>query len=585
MKKLLAIILLWAWGFLLYRHVIHGTFQFDDWHFIVNNLAIHDANNISAIWQALPRPVRFITFYTFALNYHWHQLQVPGYHIVNILIHCCNATLVGWLMRLILMTPFVFPQNNMVRQRAVKTLPWVASLIFLTHPLQTQAVAYITQRFASLATFFYLLTLCLFLKARWARWQKRPAGFFWAGAGLAMMLGMMSKQIVLTVPLAALLMEYCLFSPDTHLQLKDFGKIFSKRYVWLAFLSVLIIPLMYQMNISWLWKVKVDSGSHYGDTITAGQYFLTQPRVIWTYVRLFFWPVKQHLDYDFVLSQSLWEWKTCLAFVGLTVWFGMALMLRRKNRVLSFCLLWFLGALLVESSIIPIRHVIFEHRMYLPSVSLCLALSVLLGMGVKGACHRNVMVLILGLTLSCLTFQRNRVWRNEMVMWIDNAHKSPVKARPYLNLGKAYLQKGHGTLALRCLNQALILEPDNAKALLNRGNIYQRKKDFSKALADYNQALALSPEFFVAYNNRGNMYRLMGKEDLALKDFSKAIELSSNYAAPYNNRGDLYRRQGLWRLALADYTQSLAINSLDANVKQKLEMLSLHINRKLKNNL
>jgi len=206
-------------GTIIYSPSFHGFFQFDDNGFIVNNPVIRDINNVQAIWNGFPNPARFIGSYSFALNYHFHQLDVFGFHVVNFVIHCINTILVWWLMSLLLSSPGIkeglvdtkqkIEHKRFNQQKGI--VAFLTALLFLTHPIQTQAVTYITQRFASLATLFYLASVCFYIKGRQEEGRGKVYVLFWLASAIAAILGMLTKQIVLTLPLAVILVEFSLF--------------------------------------------------------------------------------------------------------------------------------------------------------------------------------------------------------------------------------------------------------------------------------------------------------------------------------------------------------------------------------------
>ena len=219
-------------GIIIYSNTFNSTFHFDDVPNIVENSAIKDIKDFSAINNHIYR--RVVGFYTFALNYHFHELDVLGYHVVNLLIHLCASIMAWWLSFLILSTP-------VMRKEAVfghkKTIALAVGLLFLSHPIQTQAVTYIVQRLASLSTFFYLTSLCLYIKARLIG-TKRFYMLYFAGSALSAFLGMFTKETVFTLPFAVLLIEIFFFHTG---KLK---KILKNRKLLLYSLPVLMFTLI-----------------------------------------------------------------------------------------------------------------------------------------------------------------------------------------------------------------------------------------------------------------------------------------------------------------------------------------------------
>lgn len=573
-------------GLAIYASTMDGAFVFDDYGYIMDNPHIRHLGDIKAIWMALSAPVRFIPFVTFALNYHWHQYDLWGYHAVNLGIHLMNAVLVAWLAMLTL---------RVVNKKEEHNNQWVAgaaALLFVAHPIQTQAVTYLSQRFTSLATFFYLITLCLYIAARQCKIGRARGLSLYSGAAFCALCAMLSKQISLTLPVAILLYEVYFLHEGRSLKERlraGQGKLFGAVACFL-----LVIPALYHLRIRSMLTMQVDSGSHFGDYLTVPVYAWTQVRVVAHYLKLFVWPLGQRVLYDFPVSNGLGDgvaWMCLGGLVGLVV---IALRLRRRSVVVSFGILWFFLTLMVESSVIVIRHVIFEHRMYLPSVGLCLAVAV----GLNQCCQRRKMyIMVIGclvMALALLTWQRNRVWSTTETLWKDNVIKEPQMYRPYLNLGNAYFKRGDFVQAKTYYGQALRVQPMSSMAHNNLGNVYRKLKHYDKALWHYNRSLALNGQRAEAYTNRGDTYRILkdypraiadytqslklnpkaddphinrglvyytlGQYDEALIDTRRAIELNPHASKAFNNLGNIYRKQGHLDEALAAYRQALAIN-------------------------
>jgi len=367
-------------GTLTYSNTFDASWHFDDHTAIVENYGIR---NLKA--TVLGGGSRWIGFITFALNYHFGKLNVFGYHLVNICIHLISAMLVYLLVLLTFRTPSL-KEKPLSHHAAFLSL--AAGLIFVAHPIQTQAVTYIVQRFTSLATLFYLLSLVLFIKARLLNHEGKP--FFsplhlscYLSSLLAAFLAMKTKEITITLPAIILLYELCFFSPSI--------KALTKKFLYLLplLLTFFIIPLSrYGIGLFGIsdgtFMGIAEVGDVIGDAtqetaaISRNDYLLTQFNVIVTYIRLLFLPINQNLDYDYPLAHSLFAFPTFLSFLFLVMLVIVGIWIFRKSRLISFGIFWFFITLSVESSIIPIRDVIFEHRVYLPSVGFVICLTVAL---------------------------------------------------------------------------------------------------------------------------------------------------------------------------------------------------------------
>lgn len=534
---------------LIYANAVNSRFQFDDYPVIVHNPVIR-SDSIGGLWSSVHHPTRFMAYLTFALNYRMNGLDPAGYHIVNILIHVVNAVLVFQLVRLLFQTPAVKKTGTGQEGTIIAA---VCALFFVSHPLQTESVTYITQRFTSLAVFFYLASLCFFLSGRLTlTLNKNRALILFVMSGLCALGGMLTKQITLTLPLIILLTEGMFFERKS-------------RQTWLrlmvpVILFLVLIPAMYRFDAGGILSITHDSGSHQGDLITSRSYALTQPRVIMTYLRLLVFPVNQNLLYDFRISDRLFDGKTLLSLVSIVFLFLGGLRLYKVNRLYSFGIFWFLITLMVESTVIPIRHVIFEHRIYLPSVGFFLAAAVLLFRLTE---KKNLFVpacMIIVLIFSVLTVKRNWVWKDGVTLWQDVVRKSPGQARPYYNLGYEYLKEREPEGALQNFSKALEINPEYFDAYNNRSQVYFDLGQLDKAFEDISRAIRVDDGRAEAYLNRGMIIRQMGQYVPAIRDFSQAIELDPKNYVYYTNRGMTYGNTGQYDLALNDLDKALELN-------------------------
>jgi len=298
-----------------------------------------------------------------------------------------------------------------------------------------------------------------------------------------------------------------------------------------------------------------------GSTLTQPkQYLLTESRVIMTYIRLAFLPINQNIDYDYSISKSIFEMPVLLSLLCLSMVFYWAKCLFQNYRLVSFSICWFFLTLMPESSFLSSMDVIYEHRLYLPMVGFSMFLVCgLYYLGGKHAFKMMLMVLVFIAVNSCFTYQRNKVWLNELSLWNDAVLKSPHKARPYNNRGSAWGNQGKFVQAMLDFNKAIELKPDYADAYYDRGNIYNHQGDKARAIAEYNKAILLDPRRSEVYNNRGQVEYAQGNFTQAMSDFSKAIKVNPNYLVAYRNRGLAYFNQGELTQAFSDINKAIEI--------------------------
>lgn len=553
-----AVLLLLTW--LVYGHTLTYTFHFDDYYFITENLKIRDVTDPGAVWHALGKPSRFLGMLSFALNYHFHGAAVTGYHVVNILIHALNGVLVYWLCLLtfgLAPRPLTFPRRAAL----------FAAALFVVHPVNTQAVTYIAQRFASMATLFYLFSLCCYVSGRQAR-SGRGRGLWFGAAVLSCVAGMLTKQIVLTLPVMVLLYEFCFIRK---------GRFFRLSWGPALVLAALflLVPTLQSWDFARIFEAKILSRSHEGDILTWHSYLLTQLRVVPVYLRLMFFPVGQTLDYDFPVAPGFWRDGTWAGAVLIAVIIAAGLRRLRRDPLTGFGICWFFIAMGLESTFIPIYQVIFEHRCYLPSVGFVMLAAVWTDRWLR--CPRRqaaAMAVIVGV-MSWTAHERNKVWENETTLWQDIRDKAPRKVRPYIHLGVARLMAGDYAGALDILNDGIALSQDNYRLYHNRGLVYELQGNLKEAMWNYSKAIELNGNSEVSLTNRAGLFMQIKRYQLALGDYNAAIAAAPKYGNAYLGRGNLLFAAKRYREALEDFERAVTLGvPIDPQEIEKVRRLA-----------
>jgi tetratricopeptide (TPR) repeat protein len=435
-----------------------------------------------------------------------------------------------WLVKLTFMTPFM--ERSTLKSRS-SHIALFAAIVFISHPVQTQAVTYIVQRLTCLATFFYLASLLAYVKSRLAA-SGAKRYVFYAASLLSALLAMNTKQIAFTLPLAISLYEFSFFRTAIR-----------KRALFLfpLLLTIFVIPLSFIDVDRPLGELVGDMGEATTlQDIPRLEYLLTEFRVMATYIRLLVLPVNQNLDYDYPVYDSFFALPVLLSFLLLLAIFALGIFLFHRSRVkdhssrlIAFGIFWFFLAISVESSIIPL-HVIYEHRIYLPSVGLALAFSAgafLIYERLKGRRTRATMTVLLAalsLVFGIAAHQRNNVWKTEMGLWEDVVEKSPHKARPHYNLGKSYQQWGMDWEAIKEYEIAVRLKPDYVKAHNNLGIVYLKVGRMEEAIKEYRLTIGLDPGFKEAHFNLGIAYLDKGLIEEAQAELKRTLEIDPGYA-------------------------------------------------------
>jgi hypothetical protein len=479
---------------------------------------------------------------SFALNYKLHGFDLPGYHLTNLSLHLTNALLLYACVLTIFSTP-VFTSLN--TQKACRHLALAAAILFVAHPLQTAAVTYLAQRVTLMATLFYLLSVILYLKSRLSPNTLGSAALFILSL-VSAAASLLSKENAATIPIAILLCEMTFFTGA------DRKRIFSPGLYLLPLLVALFLTNragIFQSDLpAALLNMTAESGAPPRFT-----YLLSQFPVILGYLRLFFLPIGQNLDHDVALRSSIADPVVIASFLALLFIMASALLLWRKGRkgegfnnrfllLAGFGIGWFFITICLESGVVPIRDLMFEQRVYLPSAGLVTAVTgiswfLFARWSSEGRGSRNfsVMILILTAALVVMTFSRNRVWRSEVTLWEDAVRKSPAKGRAYGALGHAYQREGRMAEAEKVYKDAVRLAPADYIARNNLGAIYLKQRRYADAAGEFKRAIELFPSTAAAHFNLGLADAALGSLVEAEASFSEAIRLKSDYREAREN--------------------------------------------------
>ena len=524
-KIVLILLFFTAITFSIYSNTFNSPFVLDDLRKIEEN------PHIRVNQPSLPEIVtagiqsskaRSIAFMTLALNHSLHQYDVFGYHLFNISIH----VLTGFILYLFLKATFSIP---IVQDRYKHTdlIAFFAALIWLVHPIQTQSVTYIVQRANSLAAMFFILSILFYAYARLT--ENNQKKWLWLIASVVTwLLSLGCKQITAILPLFVFLYEWYFFQDLSKEWLKR-----SLKYLLIIGAFLMLLFLIYTDFSPWEKIQSLHDYARHEFTIT--QRLLTQFRVVIYYISLIFFPLpsRLNLDYDFVLSQSLIDpISTLLSMVAIVGLIALTFYLAKKDRLISFCVLWFFGNHLIESSILPLA-IIFEHRNYLPSMMVILIPVVLAYRHIKPDWIKIGLLSALVVGLSVWTYQRNRVWENKITLWSDVVKKSPGKARPHFNLGAAFSEQKRDEEAIPQYQRALEISPKLAEPHINLGEALERQGKIEEAAEYYRAALKIEPDLAEAHNNMGAILEKQGRTEEAIQYYQNALKIRPHYASAH----------------------------------------------------
>src|SRR3984885_17755 len=421
-------------AFEVYWPAIHGPFLLDDTY--LTYMRPNAADLPLREWITQLRPLLMFSFW---LNYQQSGAQETfGYHAVNVFLHFCNAIFIFLAIRKVL-------SWAAVDETRARILSFFAAGLFLLHPVQTESVSYVASRSEALSVFFVLAALVVFLYRTGAtvsipRILALLALF--AAAGL-------SKEHTAVLPALFILTDYY-----WHFE-------FSPSVIWRNW--KLYVPIaagaMFALaNILRILRANPSAGFQI-QGLNWYQYFFTQCRVIWDYLRLFALPFGQNLDPDVAISQSIASHGAIIGLAGLLAVSVLAWIYRRRFPIASYGWFVFLVLLAPTSSFVPIHDLLAERRVYLPFIGL---LFITVEFVRRWRVSRNVFIGVLVLVLvaeGAMTYQRNLLWGSAIDIWKDTVSKSPQKLRPRFQLAFNEFQAGACADSVNDFQKAAMLEP------------------------------------------------------------------------------------------------------------------------------
>ena len=555
----------------VYGRTFSVPLLFDDKTAIADNLTIRHWS--TAFWappgtSASGRPILSLSL---AVNYAISGTAVWSYHALNLLIHVlAGVTLFGIVRRTLELVGRVIPNpplsvSDPSDRRVKDNAPYLANatllavfaaLFWTLHPLQTEAVTYIVQRAESLMGLFYLLTLYCFIRGICAERADasgpragRVSGVWFVCAVVTCLLGMGTKEVMVSAPLIVLLYDRTFLAGS-------FREAWRRRWGLHAALVATWLPLI-GLVASTGWNRSGDSGFDVG--ITPWAYWLTQFEAVARYLWLSVWPHPLVFEYGTFWVPHYGEVAPYALVVVLLA--AATLVALWRWPAWGFAGAWFF-VILAPTSVMPgAVQMIVEHRMYLSLA----AVMTLAALGIHAAIRRRswVVLVALALGLGLLAARRNADYRSELTLWSDTVVKRPNNERAHNSLGLTWSQMpGRLNDAIAQYQEALRLRPDYAGAHNNLGLAWtQMPGRLQDAIAQMEEALRLQPDYADAHDNLGNaLSQIPGRLQDAIAQYEEALRLRPDSAEAHNNLGLAWSKMpGRLNDANAQYEEALRL--------------------------
>lgn len=555
-------------GAFSYSNSLSVPFVLDDLPNILENPSIRNLGDMKSVllpptWSGVwDRPVVNLTL---ALNYAVSGERVWSYHALNLLIHIlAGMALFGVVRR-------TFDSVRMKERygRFSAQLALGVSLVWLLHPLQTQAVTYVIQRCESLMGLFFLLTLYCAIRG----WQSPYATAWHALSGLSFLLGAGSKEVIVTAPLVVACYERIFVRDSFGEMLRRSWPLYAGYCVGFAVLGAFFV-----------------SGGRVTSAVTPWQYWQMQPAIILHYVRLAFWPAGLTFDYGWPVPffhASLPAAVILACFIACAAW----LLIRRSPTGFFAC--WFFAAL-ATTSLVPLPDPAWEFRMYLPLAPLLIIALFALeraaalagrrfprpGGGNRLAVLLLPAAIVIVLALSFATYQRNKTYSSALTLWEDTVRKSPANSRARLNYGVELDRAGSLQEAVRQFREAIRLKPDYAEAYSNLGNALAKTGNQQAAFDSFAEAIRLNPEYANAYSNMGAWLIRAGKAKEAVAPLEQAVRLKPGDHETRSNLGAALGQAGRMEEAAAQFEKALRLRPSSAELHSNLGLVLAWMGRR-----
>ncbi len=527
------------------------------------------------------RPVAYTTLH---LNYLLDGFNPRYYRLFNVAIHAANACLVYFVLLTLIKVA-----GNSLSQASRTRVALLAATLFAAHPLAIESVTYIVQRFTSLGAFFFLLTLLLQIHA-WGEPDRLIRRCLKGCALAVLLLGMFTKECTITAPVMLVMIDMLVCRTR-------WRRAFWRNRALLACLP--IIPL-HVLLISWVQNSgaldlvhALNMTNQQAAPFAHGDFLLTQTTVLVHYLRLILWPTDLTLDLEWPLHQSIFALPvifsglillTILGFAGRILWRSRADLRWTLTGVFT---LWFFITIIPSSGLVPLPDLVAEHRSYLPSLGIFIALACLLDQAFTRFADLPRLRLLApaftalaALTLGALTWQQNTLWSSDISLWEDVTVKSPGRARAWNNLGTAYTKAGRMEDAIPAYSKAIELLPKYEIPYLNLMICHNQRQEFQATLQLRDKLAQVSPK---AMDNVHTLYmEALARFGLEQMDQASAllsiiVQAKPDFRQALVLLGSCLQQRNQHAKALHYLERATQIEAPNAALKEMIELSRSHL--------
>ncbi len=509
------------------------------------------------------QPIRMLSY---AVDYHFWELNPLGYHITNIFFYILTCLMVFFTLRLLsIWLRKAAPPDSHQR------VALFGSLLFAAHPIHVEAVTWLAARKEVLQGFFFFSAFYLYLKGRDT--EGRGKFIYFASVFLSFLLAVLSKPSSVVFPGVILVYE-----------LATRGEGFKKfiRTHWIFLISSLTISAIF---IFVLFKVMFEAGgikAYRGTTVASN--VLVCIYAFLENIKSLILTINYSAAYSFTVSMPVFCLKNVILILVTASLFVVGFLSLRRTKVIFFGLLFFLITLLPYLNIIPISTLKADRYVFISSFAYTFILGILFehlyvfrhrkfsGGFFKLLSTALFVFLLVGYSL--ITIHQNTIWQNSYTLWSDAVEKHPnsntanalmgvvylelgmekeavkylekaVEILPYdyesyNNLGIVYGKLGEAEKALNAFMTGIGLRPNDDTIKINLSVFYQRQKEYGKAEKILGYLCTKSPRNAQLHFRLGSVHRDARQYDEAIQELQRSIELAPEIINPYVELGNIY---------------------------------------------
>ena len=523
----------------LYMNSAGGEFIWDDQSFVTDNVNIRSMedplrffldNKTGATREMAKDVYRPLTALSYAIDFFLWGLNSFGYHLTNIILHSANSILVFLLLFLLCGEFFT---------------AFFGSLLFASHPIQTEVVCWVSGRSSALFLFFYLLSFIFYIKFS----KEGRRGFFILSL-IFFAFSLFSKEMSVTLPLILILY-------DLHFQLKEKLKTKALRYI-----PYFALVLFY-VSLRVILVKKIGQFEGWGSPYTI---FLTMSNVVVDYIRVLLFPLKLcAVGYPVPIINSIKEPQAIISLLLLLTIAASLPFLYRRFKIASFSIIFFFITLLPVLNIIPIKALKADRFLYLPSIGFCLLSSYIIAaigrkfdrLSVKKISLISAIAVFFITAYSIRTILRTEDWKSEIAISKETVRVSPQSAWALTALGANFIERDNYAEAVKPLEKAVAISGGYEMARNALGMCYLKLNKYEAAVAQFKVAVEINPHAMSSRNMLGVAYVNLKRYEEAEKQFNIVLKEDPKFLSAYLNLGRLYQIRGDYKKALKQYFKML----------------------------